>query len=321
MADRGTSQNPYRYFTLEELADGVHAAIGRLSACALSNAGIIDLGGRTLIFDTFTSPQAGEELRRAAIDLTGRSAHWIVISHAHSDHWLGNQAFPEATILSTAATRKQMPGMADYVSSYRRDPDRLPAQIEEERGRLTAEGDPGKRANLLWSIARLECLAECLPTLELRLADLVFTRKLTVHGSRRAVELVAHAHVHSQGDVELTLPEEEMLFAGDLGFFQTQPFMGSCDPVRWSKWLAEALASDFQTIVPGHGPVGTKADLALEREYIVALERAVDRVIERNGTVEDALLETLPTPFDAWQRMEMGRFELNTRTLFARRKR
>jgi len=319
MADPGRTRSASHLFSLERLADGVYAAIGRESPCAVSNAGIVDLGGRTLVFDTFTSPRAGQDLLRTAIEVTGRRPDWVVISHGHSDHWLGNQAFPEATILSSAASRRGMPKMADYVRSYRDDPSRLAAEIETERAKLAKEKDAARQVSLSWSIGRLQCLAESLPTLELRLPDLVFQRGVRLSGSRRTAYLVARGHGHSRGDVELQLPDEGILFAGDLAFFQTQPFMGSCDPARWSAWLDWAVASDFQTIVPGHGPVGGKADLALEAEYVLALGRLVDRVIARGGTADDLLRERLPTPFDAWQRDEAGRFEMNARVLFAKR--
>ena len=46
------------HFSLERLADGVFAAIATGSGAAVANAGIIDLGGRTLVFDTFMTSQA-----------------------------------------------------------------------------------------------------------------------------------------------------------------------------------------------------------------------------------------------------------------------
>ena len=47
-----------RHFNLEQLADGVYAAIHAEEGWAICNAGIIDLGDRTLVFDSFMSPQA-----------------------------------------------------------------------------------------------------------------------------------------------------------------------------------------------------------------------------------------------------------------------
>ena len=55
------------HFRLHQLAEGVFAAIALNGGAAISDAGIIDLGDRTLIFDTFMTPQAAQRLaaRRA----------------------------------------------------------------------------------------------------------------------------------------------------------------------------------------------------------------------------------------------------------------
>ncbi len=62
------------HFHLERLADGVYAAINSDEGWAICNASIIDLGDRTLVYDSFTSPQAASDLRDAAEYLTGRPA-------------------------------------------------------------------------------------------------------------------------------------------------------------------------------------------------------------------------------------------------------
>jgi cyclase len=74
------------HFDLKPLADGIYAAIAIEGSAARSNAGIIDLGEQTLIFDTFDSVRAAEDLRAAAEHLTGREATCVIISHAHADH-------------------------------------------------------------------------------------------------------------------------------------------------------------------------------------------------------------------------------------------
>ena len=60
------------HFCLHELATGVYAAIHRPGGGAICNAGIVDLGDRTLVFDTFLAPQPAQDLRLAAEMLTGR---------------------------------------------------------------------------------------------------------------------------------------------------------------------------------------------------------------------------------------------------------
>jgi cyclase len=83
-----------QHFRLERLADGIYAAIHIDGGWAQSNAGIIDLGDRTLIFDTFINPEAATDLRAAAEELTGRSTVVVINSHSHNDHIWGNQIFP-----------------------------------------------------------------------------------------------------------------------------------------------------------------------------------------------------------------------------------
>src|ERR1051326_2480722 len=92
-----------KHFHLEALRDGVYAAIGIPGTGSGSNAGIIDLGDRTVVFDTFLTPQAGDDLRAAAERLTGRPVAAVINSHWHSDHIHGNQAFAlDTPIIATS---------------------------------------------------------------------------------------------------------------------------------------------------------------------------------------------------------------------------
>ncbi len=90
-----------RHFQLEMLASGVYAAIASDQGEAISNAGIVDLGDRVLVFDTFLTPDAGRDLRRAAEQITHRPVTFVINSHYHNDHIRGNQAFPEQVEIVT----------------------------------------------------------------------------------------------------------------------------------------------------------------------------------------------------------------------------
>ncbi len=75
-----------KHFTLHSLTEGVVAAIASDRGAAIGNAGLIDLGGQVLLFDTFMTPQAALDLRRAAEELFGRAPNLVVNSHYHNDH-------------------------------------------------------------------------------------------------------------------------------------------------------------------------------------------------------------------------------------------
>ena len=95
-----------KHFVLQPLIEGVFAAIAQDGGAAISNAGLIDLGGQILVFDTFLTPQAALDLRQYSIDLFGRTPQIVINSHYHNDHVWGNQVFAaNAQIISSMHTR------------------------------------------------------------------------------------------------------------------------------------------------------------------------------------------------------------------------
>ena len=306
------------HFELAQIAEGVYAAIGVAGGAAHSNAGVVDLGDDTLIFDTFMLPLAAEDLRAAAEHLTGRPATYVINSHAHSDHWCGNQVFSQATIIATHKTRDIMPEAIDYLKQFKKDPSALEKEIQQDQERLETEPDPRWRTSLEVSIASRHRLLGLLPTLDFRFPNQTFEGKLVFHGTQRMVELLTLSNGHTPSDAYLVLPAEHIMFMGDLGFFGCQPFMAHCNPQVWTAQLEKMEESNIETFVPGHGPLGTKAEGALQRQYIAALEELVAQVIKDDGSIEEVMRGSLPAPFDAWLNDGMARFEANVWSSYER---
>ena len=77
-------------YDLHEVGDGIWAAIVDDDLPAVGNAGIVDLGDETLVFDTTLSIRLAARLRDDGRRLTGREPAMLVNSHWHGDHTLGN---------------------------------------------------------------------------------------------------------------------------------------------------------------------------------------------------------------------------------------
>jgi cyclase len=303
------------HFELKQIEDGVYAAIGVMN----SNGGIIDLGGQTLIFDTFESHLAAADLRAAAETLTGRPVTYVIISHAHADHWCGNQAFgPETPTITTHATREEMPEAIGWLQELKENPSEIEQAIHEDRRRLEQETDARQRASLELSIRRMGRWLTELPGREIHLPNQTFGGKLIFHGAQRMAELTEVAPGHTVSDAYLLLPKDQIVFMGDLGFFQCQPFMVYCDPEAWVAHLEEMEESDVETFVPGHGPLGTKVDLSLQGEYILIVQELVAKAVQDGMTVEETLLQPLSEPFGAWLHGGMARWEANVRSVHER---
>ena len=184
-----------KHFRLQQLAKGVYAAIHVGGGAAIGNAGIVDLGGRTLVFDTFFTPQAAEDLRTAAEALTGRPIDAVINSHYHNDHIWGNQVFSANTdIISTAETRRLIiatQGHDDY-DSFR---DNAAANLESTRAAFHAAEDESERRQLALWVDYHQSFVDAEPTLQVRSPNLTFTQHLALHGTDRSAELT---HRHEQ---------------------------------------------------------------------------------------------------------------------------
>jgi len=305
------------HFRIERLAEGAFAAIATERGGGYSNAGIVDLGDRTLIFDAFDSVQAGEDLRILAEELTSGPIVYLIISHYHSDHWSGVQAFPSHTsVISTHITRDLMFEEVKELTALKANPSELVKEIEELQLSLENETNPIRRSSLESNISRIHQDLASLPIFQPRLPDQTFDNMLVFHGSQRKAELVTQGKGHTESDAYLILPEERIVFMGDLGFFQCQPFMVNADLLSWEAQLKTFLRSDVEAFVPGHGALGKKSDLTLMLDYFDSMEELVRRLIDEGKAVDYALKQILPPPFDEWQERSSRRYERNVKSLY-----
>jgi cyclase len=125
-----------------------------------------------------------------------------------------------------------------------------------------------------------------------------FTDTTTVRLQGRTAELRHSPAVHTDGDTYVYFPDANVLATGDIVFFARYPnidfaYGGSIDGmIRGTDELLN-FAKDNTTIVPGHGPVGTKA---MMRDYRQMLVTARDRIqkLKAAGMSEDEVVAAKP---------------------------
>jgi cyclase len=308
-----------KHFTLERLTKGVYACIHKPGGAAFSNAGIIDLGNRTLLVDAFDTLTAGRDLRQTAEALFERPVEMILLTHAHSDHWKGASVFDASTTLLATATARRvcLEWGAEMMEGFQ-NPAEWEEWLRELEERLRTERDERVRVGLEKSIARARYAMAEMADFQPRYADQTFEDIVTFQGSKRNAELRSLGRGHSEDDTVLLLPQDRIAFIGDVGFFDMQPFLGYCDIDLYREQLLLFRDSDFQVLVPGHGPVGDKDNVGLQLEYLDVMEELVGKMAQRGGSLEEAMQIILPEPFDRWLMGGMERFEVNVRYLFAR---
>ncbi len=302
------------HFQIELLAEGVFAAIAQADGAAFSNAGIIDLGDHTVIFDTFLTLAAAHDLQNAAIVLTGKTPDLVINSHWHLDHVSGNQVFRDATVLGTAITRDAI--TTTVAERQRQRGEQMPAELRSIEERLAHETNPDERHRLSHLRRTGTLLLQTASVFKPSPPNQIFTDHLILAGKNRQANLVTLGSGHTVSDTFLHLPEEGILFAGDLLSVQGHHWMGDGDPDAWRRTLEymERLQTDI--IVPGHGPVGTIDDMRLMRHYISSLSAIATSVVARGGTADEAAREQIPDLFSSWSNTSV--FARNMRFLHAR---
>ncbi|HEU4625159.1 MAG TPA: MBL fold metallo-hydrolase [Steroidobacteraceae bacterium] len=209
---------------------------------SVSNFGIV-VGPRSLLaIDAGGGPQHARNFIAAAKPF-GKPFDRVVITHSHPDHIVGLTQFPaDIEIVAQEATRAQMAAMGAMPT---------PAYWATN----PAWGRPGDVNRVV------------LPTVS-------FHDRMSVFYGDTQVDFVWPGRAHTLGDVLVHVPKEKILFMGDIAFFGVTPLNGSGFIEDWIKVCDRTLADDgVETIVPGHGPVGGKAQLAEMRGYLELLWR------------------------------------------------
>ncbi|MFN9596070.1 MAG: MBL fold metallo-hydrolase [Bacteroidota bacterium] len=285
-------QTNMRHLEIQKITDGVYAAIHRNGGHGICNAGIIDLGDATVIFDCMLTPAAAMELKDAAKELTGREAKYVVNSHYHNDHIRGNQVFTNATIISTNKTAELIKTRGpEELASDRRD---AAERLQGWRSKPTSN-DPHAEKERLGMIGYYEALASSAKDIVITRPNATFNGSMSLNGTLRSVELIDMGAGHTPSDAVLWLPNEKILFAGDLLFVETQPWMLDGDPENWLRILERISDMQPETIIPGHGPVANNEAIDPLRAYIRTVMDAASQVA--NGK-NDKL--QCPAPYDRW---------------------
>jgi cyclase len=219
--------------TLHPLGDGVYAWLQPGGESGVSNAGVvIDDDGATVV-DTLMVRSQWEPFAAAVkgLDVPVRR---VLLTHAHVDHVGGTRAFPHAAVMASPATSAQL-DQAMPLDAYKAF---MPA--------FEAEFDDLAEVGTRSATHLIEEQAQLTPRIE-----------------------VFHVTGHTGGDLLALVADSDVCFAGDLCFFGVTPLAFQGDPATWADVL-EVVSDLADTIVPGHGPLGGRADIRDLQAYLRA---------------------------------------------------
>ena len=285
-----------RLFDLKKVADGIYGAIAKPTAMLNCNAAVIVNRDHVLVVDTHSKPSAAKALIRQIRDeITELPVRYVVDSHLHGDHAMGNEAYPEVfgasvEVISSVKTREWLEKLG--VPRLKESLDGLPRQIADFRARLEASQDESERAALKAHIEGLEAYQKEMTPPRVTLPTMTFDRRLVIHRGGREIHLLFLGRAHTAGDVVAFIPSERVIATGDL-MHGLLPYMGDGFPDEWPATLRALEALEFDRVIPGHGSIQEgKSVLAQFRGYVEEITEKVARGVER-GQPLDELKKTI----------------------------
>lgn len=242
---------------VQKINDHVYALLGPMGIPSKSNQGYmvnatVIIGDKGVILvDTGSSDRVGKHLMAAIAKLTAKPVTYIINTHHHGDHMLGNSAFPKATVISTQACKELVEKtgyewiamMQNFTGSTLSGTKLVPASVtiaQETRGERSLEGVK----ILLW----------------------------------------APKASHTPGDLIVYLPAEKVLIAGDILTNQIMPVFRDGNVKNWISTLQEMQKMDARVFVPGHGPLMTRADVGAMEKRMAKLYAGVEAGYKKGQT-------------------------------------
>jgi glyoxylase-like metal-dependent hydrolase (beta-lactamase superfamily II) len=241
------------------------------------NTGVVIGDDAVMVIDTQATPVMAQDVIRRIREVTDKPIRYVVLSHYHAVRVLGASAYGPDHVIASRDTYDLIVerGAADMKSEIERFP-RLFRAVESVPG-------------LTW------------PTL-------VFEKRLTLMLGKLQVEIMQVGRGHTKGDTIVWLPQERILFSGDLVEYAATPYTGDAYLTDWPATLDALAALGPQKLVPGRGaslqtPEQVKAGLDGTRAFVTAMFGSVKEGVAAGKDLRTVYRETyaaLKPTFGHW---------------------
>ena len=249
---------------IEKVRDNLHVISGEGGNVAV----YVTDEGVVLVDDMFDRNHA--DILAQVRSITDRPLRYVVNTHQHDDHAGGDlKMLPLAEVIAHQNVRKNL----------------------EHIKQPYYEDTPGTPIGL---------------------PRLTFSDQLSIHLGGKEVRAYYFGRGHTSGDAIIYFPELRVIHTGDL--FLGRRFGGRNEPGKprgvniyvdyaqggsfsdWSRTLERTLALEFDTVIPGHGPVSTKANVEMFKADLEAMRARIAGLIQR-GTSKDELVKIIESDY------------------------
>jgi len=249
--------------TFSKLSDHAYA----YTAEGDPNTGVIVGDDAVMVIDTQATPVMAQDVIRRIREVTDKPIKYVVLSHYHAVRVLGASGYAPEHIIASRDTY----------------------DLIVERGEQDKASEIGRFPRLFQAV-------ESVPP-GMTWPTITFTGRLSIWLGKLEVQLIQLGRGHTKGDTVAWLPDEKILFSGDLVEFDATPYAGDAYFQDWPKTLDAIAALQPRALVPGRGaalttPEQVSAGLAGTRGFIADMWASVSAGVKAGRDLNAVYRET-----------------------------
>jgi len=282
---------------LHDLGNGAYAYLQPDGSWGWSNAGLIVDGDQSLLVDTLFDLRLTAEMlatMRDAVPTATSQFDRLVNTHANGDHCYGNELVSDAEIIASRATAEEMAAEGPHV-------------LAEFKRAAPEMGPAGEFFLECFGPFEFEGIQKTLPTR-------TFEGRLDLTVGDKRVELLEVGPCHTRGDVLVHLPDDRVVFTGDILFIDGTPIMWVGPVANWIAACDRMIELGAETVVPGHGPITDGRGVRAVRDYLQYVTTQARRRFDAGMPPLEAARDIALGDFDSWGDAE--RIVVNVVTLY-----
>ena len=282
---------------LHELGGGVWAWLQPDGSWGWSNAGLVADGDDALLVDTLFDLRLTREMLEAMRAVEPRAARiaTVVNTHSNGDHTFGNALVRGAEIVATRACAEEMTREG-------------PALLAELQHRARELGPVlGDYLVHCFGAFDFRGIEPCPPTR-------TFEGQLALRVGAKPVELTQVGPAHTRGDLLVHLPDDRVVFTGDILFIDGTPILWTGPVANWIAACRRIEAMDVEVVVPGHGPITDRRGAATVRGYLEYVHTEARERFDAGLSAREAAFDVALGDYAGWGDSE--RIAVNVATLY-----
>ena len=251
------SENSYYFYGKEEY-------FSKENGGDIANASFIITANSVILIDTGSSKSYGEQVKKQIEKITSKPIKYILNTHHHPDHFLGNSAFSSSDIYAAEFTKNE---------------------IEQN-------GD-------LYIVNLVNLVGEAMNNTKIKAPNQVLTTKtLNLDGYKLDI---LHLDGHTQSDIAIYDENTKILYASDLVFNKRTLTTPHANMQNWIKSLEELEKIDYSILVPGHGLASkTKEPIKENIAYLNYLDNTLKSSVKEGLDVFEILEKPIPKEFESF---------------------